>query len=304
MDWDDLRYFQAVAESGSLAGAARKLAVNHSTVFRRLNALEGSLGVRLFDRIEGRYVLTGAGEEMAQSANRVEEEVSAIERHLASKDFQLSGNLRVTTTEAVAEGYLMDQVVEFHRRYPEIVVDLVVGYQVYDLSKREADIAIRPGIVPPEHLIARRLVRLRWAVYGTAGYARRHGAPRRVEDLVEHRLIGFSDLTVGGLSFDWARRLAGGRGLVFTSNNLLVQRHAARTGIGLALLPVYLGDREKRLKRFFDLSDQMRLDLWLLTHPDLRDTSRVRAFREFIVEAVERDRALLEGTGQALAGNG
>lgn len=299
MDWDDLRYFHAVAAAGSLAGAARKLGVNHSTVFRRVNAFEEALGVRLFDRVSGGYVLTVAGEEMAESAARVEEEVSGIERHLAGKDFQLSGDLRVTTTEAVAEGYLMDKVVEFRRAYPEIVVDLVVGYQVYDLSKREADVAIRPGIVPPEHLIARRLVRLRWAVYGTAAYVRRHGAPASVEDLSEHQLIGFSDVTVGGLSFDWARKLAGAKGLVFTSNNLLIQRDAARTGIGLAILPAYLGDREKRLKRLLDLSDQMRLDLWLLTHPDLRDTSRVRAFREFIIEAAERDRHLLEGGAAA-----
>ena len=304
MDWDDLRYFQAVAATGSLAAAARKLGVNHSTVFRRVNAFEESLGVRLFDRVSGGYVLTPAGEEMAVSAARVDDEVSSIERHLAGKDFQLSGNLRVTTTEAVAEGYLMAKVVEFRRAYPEILVDLVVGYQVYDLSKREADIAIRPGASPPEHLIARRLVRLHWGVYGTAAYLRRHGEPSSVEQLASHQLIGFSDVTAGGLSFDWARKLAGPKGLVFTSNNLLIQRHAACASMGLAVLPVYLGDREKRLRRVLDLGSEMQLDLWLLTHPDLRDTSRVRAFREFIVEAIERDRALLEGTGQSLAGTG
>lgn len=295
MNWDDLRIFLAIADQGSLAGAARRLRVNHSTVFRRLNAIEDDLQVRLFERLPRGYMLTAAGEEMLGTARRVEADVADIERHIVGREVQLRGSVRVTTTEAVAEAYLTRAIVDFCERYPEIVVELVVGYQVYDLSKREADVAIRPGQRPPEHLIARKLARLRWALYASEPYIARFGAPESVTQLRNHRFIAFSDQVVAGLSFGWARELAREGEIVFLSNNLLVQREAACEGLGLAVLPTYVGDQRRGLRRLFVLAEDMTLDLWLLTHPDLRNTARVKAFNDFIVKAVGRDRAMLEG---------
>jgi len=297
VNWDDLRIFLAIADQGSLAGAARQLRVNHSTVFRRLNAIEDDLKVRLFERLPRGYVLTAAGEEMTVAARRVEADVADIERQIVGREVQLRGSLRVTTTEALAEAYLTRCVVDFCERYPEIAVELVVGYQVYDLSKREADVAIRPGLRPPDHLIARKLARLRWGVYAARGYTSRFGAPGSVAQLAGHRFVAFSDQVVEGLSFGWARDLARDGEVVFSSNNLLVQREAARTGLGLAALPTYVGDQSPELRRLFTLGDDMALDLWLLTHPDLRDTARIKAFNEFILQAVTRDRPVLEGVG-------
>lgn len=295
MIWDDVRIFLAIADQGSLAGAARQLRVNHSTVFRRLNAIEDDLKVRLFERLPRGYVLTAAGEDMLESARRVEADIADIERHIVGREVQLRGSVRVTTTEAVADAYLTRAIVDFCERYPEIVVELVVGYQVYDLSKREADIAIRPGLRPPEHLIARKLARLRWALYASDAYTERHGAPASTAQLGGHRFIAFSDQVVAGLSFGWARELARDGEIVFLSNNLLVQREAAVAGLGLAALPTYVGDQSPRLRRLITLGDDMALDLWLLTHPDLRNTARIKAFNDFIVQAVARDRAVLEG---------
>lgn len=297
MNWDDFRIFLAIADQGSLAGAARQLRVNHSTVFRRLNTIEEDLKVRLFERLPHSYVLTAAGEEMAEAARRVEADVADIERRIVGREFQLRGSLRVTTTEALADAYLTRRVMEFCDLYPEIRVDLVVGYQVYDLSKREADVAIRPGLRPPEHLIARKLARLRWAVYVAPSYTERFGTPRSLAELQGHRFVAFSEHAVDGLSFAWARKLAAAGEVVFTSNNLLVQRQAARAGIGLGVMPTYVGDQDAGLRRAFNLGDEMGLDLWLLTHPDLRDTARVKVFNEFILQAVKRDSAELEGAG-------
>ncbi|WP_372722304.1 LysR family transcriptional regulator [Immundisolibacter sp.] len=295
MNWDDLRVFLAIADQGSLAGAARQLRVNHSTVFRRLNTIEEDLKVRLFERLPRGYVLTAAGEEMTVAARRVEADVADIERRIVGREVQLRGSLRVTTTEALAEGYLTRCIVDFGELYPEITVDLVVGYQVYDLSKREADVAIRPGLRPPDHLIARKLARLRWAVYAAPAYIDRFGTPGSVAELKDHRFVAFSDEPVQGLSFGWARELAADGEVVFTSNNLLVQRDAASAGIGLAVLPTYFGDPNPGLRRVFALDDARSLDVWLLTHPDLRDTARVKAFNEFILQAVKRDKTVLEG---------
>jgi DNA-binding transcriptional LysR family regulator len=295
MNWDDVRVFLAIADQGSLAGAARQLRVNHSTVFRRLNAIEDDLKVRLFERLARGYVLTAAGEDMLESARRVEADIADIERQVVGREVQLRGSVRVTTTEALADAYLTRAVIDFCTRYPEITVELVVGYQVYDLSKREADIAIRPGLRPPEHLIARKLARLRWALYASDAYVDRHGAPASIAQLRGHRFIAFSDQVVAGLSFGWARELAREGEIVFLSNNLLVQREVACTGMGLAALPTYVGDQSPQLRRLFGLGNDMALDLWLLTHPDLRNTARIKAFSDFIVQAVARDRAVLEG---------
>ena len=295
MDWNDLRYGLAVGEAGSLAGAARSLGVNHSTVFRRLNALEKDLGVRLFERLPSGYVPTVAGEEFLHSVQRVEQEVAAIERQVAGEDFKLRGNLRITTTEAIAEAYLTETVAAFCRIYTEIRVDLVVGYQLYDLSKREADIAIRPGIAPPEHLIARRLLKLRWGIYASAIYTDQFGSPQDTEAVAGHKVIGFTEDSPGLASFHWARDLADEGEIVFTSNNLLVQREAAAAGMGLGVLPVYIGDEDPRLQRLFLLADEKTLDLWMLTHPDLRHTARVKAFTDYILKSIESDRPRLEG---------
>jgi DNA-binding transcriptional LysR family regulator len=295
MNWDDLRIFLAIADKGSLAGAARQLRVNHSTVFRRLNAIEDDLKVRLFERLPRGYVLTAAGEEMTVAARRVEADVADIERQIVGREVQLRGSVRVTTTEALAEAYLTRCVVHFCELYPEIVVELVVGYQVYDLSKREADVAIRPGLRPPDHLIARKLARLRWAVYAAEAYTNRFGSPGSAAQLKDHRFVAFSDQLVVGLSFGWARDLAREGAVVLSSNNQQVQSEAAPAGLGLAVLPTYVGDQSPELRRLFTLDDDMALDLWLLTHPDLRQTARIKAFTEFILQAVKRDKAVLEG---------
>ena len=186
-NWDDLRVFLAVARAGSLSGAARTLGVNHSTVFRRIGAFEAALGVRLFERQPGGYLLTPAGEELRDGALRVEEEIANLSRKVAGQDLRLSGTVRVTTIDMLAFGLLPRHLAGFRDAYPGIEVDLVVGNATLNLSRREADVALRVGNAPAETLVGRRVGRLAFAVYGSAGYRARRPEP----DLALHDWIGF-----------------------------------------------------------------------------------------------------------------
>lgn len=159
-NWDDLRVFLAVARAGSLSGAARALSVNHSTVFRRIGAFEAALGVRLFERQSDGYLLTPAGEELRDGALRIEEEIASLSRKVAGQDLRLSGAVRVTTIDMLAFGLLPRHLARFRDAYPGIEIELVVGNTMLNLSRREADVALRVGNTPPETLVGRRVGRL------------------------------------------------------------------------------------------------------------------------------------------------
>jgi molybdate transport repressor ModE-like protein len=292
-NWDDLRIFLAVARAGSLSGAARTLGVNHSTVFRRIGAFEEALGVRLFERQAGGYLLTPAGEELRDGALRVEEEIASLSRKVTGQDLRLSGTLRVTTIDMLAFGLMPRHLAGFRDAYPSIEVELVVGNVALNLSRREADVALRVGNAPTETLVGRRVGRLAFAVYGSAGYRARRPEP----DLALHDWIGF-DSEHQALVRRIARFLPEAKPTVRT-NSVAAALSAAKAGLGLAPLPCGLADLETDLLRVAPLPDDFTLDLWLLTHEDLRQTARIRAFLDFLAEALAKEAPLLEGLGPA-----
>ncbi|HHX89890.1 MAG TPA: LysR family transcriptional regulator [Paracoccus sp.] len=287
-NWDDLRLFLAVARAGSLSGAARTIGVNHSTVFRRIAAFEEALGVRLFDRLPKGYALTAAGEEMQESALRVEEEIADLGRRVTGQDLRLSGVLRVTTVDMLAQGLLPRHLLAFRRAYPGIGIELTVGNATLNLTRREADVALRVGNQPPEALIGRRVGRLVFAVYGAAGSGHTE-AP-----LTEQPWIAFN-AEHAPLVRELAAFLPGLRPEIRV-NSVAAAISAARAGIGLATLPCGIADLEPGLMRVAELPDSFTLDLWLLTHEDLRQTARIRAFLDFMAEALAQEAPLLEGT--------
>ncbi len=295
LDWADLRYFDSVARLGSLAAAARELGVNHSTVFRRINTLEASLGVKLFERLPTGYALTAAGEEMLVSAVRVGEEITALERRIAGHDYRLSGTVRVTTTDTLGLSFVQPYLFEFYRDYPGIQVELVISNEFFSLTKREADVAIRPTRNPPEELIGRRLCGLAWAVFGSKRYLREKPRPRTPVDLARHRLVCGDDGLAHLPAMRWLARHAPHAHVVYRSNSLIAQLFAVRAGFGLAVLPCFLADEDSDLVRVLSPPPDLMSELWLLTHRDLRQTARVRTFMDFIARTIVRDRALVEG---------
>jgi DNA-binding transcriptional LysR family regulator len=295
LHWDDLRYFLAIARTGSLSGAARELGVNHSTVFRRLHGLEDNVGTRLFERFPTGYILTAAGADMLEVAKDMEEQMNALERRMFGRDYRLSGTIRVATTAALAVCFLQPYLHGFHDRYPNISLELVSTSQFFDLSKREADVAVSPDEQPPSQWVGRPVANIAWSVYGSHDYLKSRTQPQRPEDLAEHWLIGGDDSLAGSPVSLWLHEQVGDRPVIYRTNSILAQLAAAKAGFGLAVLPCFCADPEPSLVRVLPPIDDLTHKLWLLTHNDLRRTARIHAFREFMAEAIGRDKWRLAG---------
>lgn len=296
-DWNDLRLVLAVFRAGSLTGAAQSLAINHSTAFRRLNQLEAQLGVRLFERLPGGlYQATAAGEQMAQTAERMEAETAALDRDIAGRDHRLTGQLRVTSSEALAHHLLARELACFHRLHPGIIVELAVDNRILSLSRREADVALRPARPKEGDLYGRKLTDIGWTLYGTPDLLAGRKALRRREDIAGFPVIGWGSDVSGIRAADWLADTLAPSKWVYRTNSLVNQLAAAREGIGLAVLPCYLGDPEPGLVRAIAAPiAELSRELWIVTHSDLKGTARIRAFFDIVGEGLAAQRELISG---------
>jgi DNA-binding transcriptional LysR family regulator len=292
IEWDDLRYILAVASAGSLAGAARNLGVNHTTVLRRVGAFEARLGLRLFERMPTGYVLTVGGEELVAAARQIDDTVTSLERKLAGQDLRLSGVIRVTSTDTLMVSILPEILAEFRAANPGIGIEVALSNVMLNLTRREADIAIRPAKDPPETLVGRRIAKIAFAIYGSSQYLSRR---RKTDDLAGHQWVGPDDSLADTSVAQWMRSELPESEVVLRADSLLGMREAARAGLGLAALPCYLGDTSSGLVCVHRPIAAMQTMLWILTHEDLRRTARIRAFTEFAAKAFARRRPLLEG---------
>ena len=290
MDWDNLRIFLALAREKSVRAAATMLGVSHSTVSRRIDGFEHDLGVRLFERLPEGYVLTPFGEDMMQTARRLEDAVNGLERRVLGQDARLRGDLRVTMPDLLAAKLLMPDLVAFGERYPDINMEVAISYTPFDLGRREADVAIRITREPPETLVGRKVITYARATYASVDYLARHDPEHAPESVT---WIGWDDRSRHPR---WVRESsfpnAAVRGRL---NNAMVQLAAAKAGMGLAMLPCFMGDTETDLRRVPPGHPEPAWDIWILTHEDLRATARVRAFMDFMAEAFLSHRDLLEG---------
>jgi DNA-binding transcriptional LysR family regulator len=293
MDWDELRTVLAIGESGSLSGAGRRLSVAHATIFRRLNALEARLGVRLFERSRTGYAPTSAGEELVEAAARVGEIVMAAERRVMGQDLRPSGTVRVTTTDALLYGLLAPICAAFRRAHPEITLELVTSHQLFDLTKREADIALRPTSRPSQSLVGRKVGEVATCVYALA---REQAGKGRTAGWMDMNWIA-PDASVHYPSLArWMSDNDLDQRVVYRVNTFFGMFEAVKLGLGHALLPCYLCDPEPTLCRVGDPVPELETELWLLTHPDLQRVARIRAFMDFANDAIRRKRRLLKGT--------
>lgn len=295
MGWDDVRIFLAVARGKGLSVAARTLGVNHSTVFRRIAALEGRLGVRLFDRLPDGYALTPAGEAMMADAVAIDERMAALDRRMTGRDHRLDGSVRVTTTDTLALELIMPHLGRFRDSYPSIDLELVIGNPVVNLSKREADVAIRPSRARGGALVGRRVADIAFAIYGADAYLARRGRAKRLADLVGHDWVAGDDSLAHVPWLRWLARKIRPSRVAYRSNSLLDHRNAVAAGFGLAFLPCYLADGRPGLQRLFAPDPKLAGELWLVTHSDLKHTGRVRAFLDFMTPALIGERARLAG---------
>src|SRR3954469_3400908 len=293
LSWDDFRYVKAIADTRSLAGAAQELSVNHSTVFRRLAQIEEQLGSRLFERSRGGYALTPCGEEMVRLAERMGEDIVAFERQVTGHDLRPSGELRVTTNDTALIYVMTDIFAGFRIVYPEISLDVVVANQALNLSKRDADVAIRATDRPPETLIGRRAASIAWAVFAASEEAPQNFDPQ--SEARDAEWIGFGDNLANLKAAKWLKE-HGGR-VVYRINTVLGLAEATAAGMGLGLLPCFIGSKTPGLTRISPPIADVVDGLWLLTHADLRATARVRAFMDFAGSEITKRRKERGGAG-------
>ncbi|MEA1649953.1 LysR family transcriptional regulator [Nitrospirillum sp. BR 11164] len=293
MDWNGFRLILAISRTGSLKGAAKALGHDHSTIFRWLNALEAAFQVQLFERSAGTYRPTDAGERMLLAAERMEEEALALDRDITGRDARLSGNLRITCSESLAYRLLNDLLVEFRARHDGISIELLVDNRQLDLLRREADIAIRATRPAEGDLFGRRLADTAWALYASPAYLAGKPAPV-APGFAGHSFIGW-DTGAAAAAATWLTDMVPGTAIVYRSSSLINQMMAVKAGIGMALLPCYLGDPEADLARVAGPEGALTRELWLITHRDLRNTARVRAFFDVVGQGLVARRALLEG---------
>jgi DNA-binding transcriptional LysR family regulator len=276
LNWDDLRVFLAIVRSKTLSGAARKLGVNQTTVTRRLENLESTLGTRLFDRSPAGIEHTGAAAQILQVAEQVEDNVASIERQLIGQDMRLTGELRVTTIDMCAyyDGVLFNDFID---RFPDVELELSVGNVPRNLTRREADVAIRWTDEPPGHLIGQCVATAQYALYGATSLLEKY--PDGAE-LAAYPWVAWDVANEARVTATWMRNNVPNARIACRYDMALALHAAIRTGIGLGFMPCAYGDPDPALQRIRSVEPGFAMNIWLLTHPDLRSTARVRAFMQ------------------------
>ncbi|PHR81289.1 MAG: LysR family transcriptional regulator [Colwellia sp.] len=270
MNWDDLRYFLALARQGTVSGAGRDLKVRHTTVARRIAILEESLSSKLFDRTPNGYVLTQVGENLMPHACEIEERVNNADREVFGMDTRLSGTLKIASSYDLFTRLITPNIKAFIDKYPDIQIELVSSTSLIDLGSREADIAIRISPKPPEHLIGQPVVTLSHGLYGTQKYLQKK--------IGEQQLITWLHQ---GTKPEWAIEYFPENKIIAKVSDVVTMMELVKNHIGIARLPCYVADAEPTLRRLDLPLPSSKWSVWVLSHRDLRDTARVRACREF-----------------------
>jgi DNA-binding transcriptional LysR family regulator len=291
MNWDDLRIFLAVARDGGLIGAARRLGIDHTTVARRLTALETALGARLVHRSPRGAKLTDAGVGLLEHAERIEGETLSAGARLGASDHQLSGTVRLATPEAFGAWLVAPNVKMLHAAHPNIQLELVPEARAVNLSKREADIAV--GLTRPAHgrLYAQKLGAYRLGLYASRAYLDSVPAITDLDGVKDHPLVWYIDELLDIPELRYLDQITTSARTVFRSSSITAQQAAVASGLGLGVLHVFAAEQDPRLVRLLPETVSIERDYWLVQHEDQRHLPRVRAVATFLQDLVRQERA-------------
>ncbi|MBV7409850.1 LysR family transcriptional regulator [Maritimibacter sp. DP1N21-5] len=281
MDWDDLRYVLAVAQEGSLSGAARVLGVNHATVLRRINGFEDGVGMAIFDRTARGYRIAPRRSRILEAMRGVEDAVFGVERAITAARSPLAGVVRVTSTDSLCVSVLPPIIAQIEAQAEGLQVELSSQNIRSDLARLDADIAVRPAPSLPPELTGTVAAQLGLSVYAAPGGGT--------------HWLGFSGTLAEAFSLDRFRDLVGDGPIGATSDSFVVLREMAAAGQGRAILPCILGDGDPRLVRLDGMMAPTKVDIWVASHVDLAEVPRIRAVRDLIVRALDLDRDQLLG---------
>jgi DNA-binding transcriptional LysR family regulator len=294
-DWNDLKYFLAVARHRSTIAAGKALGLSQSTVHRRLDELERRLGRQLVLRQTNGYRLAEFGEQLLPYAQRVEAAIDDLMSQVTGAARDVPGVIRVTCPEPLIYRMTQSKLIErFHARHPKLRVEFVTSDRYLDLSKGEVDVAFRSGDTDDE-LVGRKIADSLWAVYASRGYVERHGKPERIEDMARHPLVGLDESLSNHRASVWLNEVAPDAKMSARNNSVLGLVSSVKSGVGVGPLPTALGDAEPDLVRVLGPIPALTRSWRLLTHPDLRRAPRVSAFFDFIIGEREALKSIFTG---------
>ncbi len=282
VSWDDYRYFLKVARLGTLTAAGESLKVNHSTVLRRINALEKKLEARLFERFKSGYVLTESGRDMFDHIQHLEDEILSVERKIKGKDIRYEGKIKISITDTLGHFWLPPFIKKFKIQYPGILLDIDIRTGFTDLTRRQADILICAYNDHPDYMIGKKLAPIAVELYASREYINTFGRPESIQDLAAHRILILNEALDGVEFNEWLKRLVPAAAIAMSCNMLTGLYSYARQGLGIAPLPIYVGNQDSSLVSVMKIPRQFHHDTWMLIHPDLRNTQRIKAFMGFM----------------------
>jgi DNA-binding transcriptional LysR family regulator len=284
MNWDDLRYFLALARGFTLSKAGRELKVQHTTVARRIKAFEENIGARLFNHLSDGYIMTQAGEDLYQHALVMEEQAHAVNRLVFGLDTQLRGNLKLTSSQDVLNHLVIPHLPLFVKNYSEINLQLYSSTSLADLVARQADIALRLTAKPPEYLIGRKVLALHHGIYASKEYLEKNDQTKKI--------ILWEDETEKP---GWVKKHIVNARVSVLANDISTIVSCVKSGLGLARIPCYIGDSCTELYRLDIPLTPSNWGIWVLSHMDLRATAKVKAGREFLTNTLMKQKVLIEG---------
>ena len=295
-EWDDVKYFLAVARHGSTLAAAKALTVNQSTVQRRITELERKLGRELVKRQATGYRLTEFGEEMLPYAEQIERAALAFEQRKATIERGEAGLIRVTCPEPIVYRIMKSSLLDrFHARYPKLRVEFVMSDQYVDLARGDADVALRSGDTDDDVLVGRKIADSLWSVYASTDYVQRNGRPAALSEIIKHATVGFDGPMAANRAAKWLQAVAPNASVAARVNSVLGLVSVAKSGVAVVPMPIALGDAEPELVRLFEPVPELTRSWRILAHPDRRRTPAVAAFFDFISDEIPALRPILSG---------
>ena len=289
LDWNDLRYFLAVAKGGSTLAAGRALRVSQTTVARRIAALEQAVGFPLFEKRQAGYALTPAGNDLLERARQVESAADSFAEAAAAEKRDTSGTVRITTQDIFAVTLLAPMLRELHELHPEIMIELDDSQDFRDLGEGEADIALRSAVGDlGAGIVGRRLGPDHWTLYCSREYAAQHGVPRNRAQLRKHAFIGGGGPKLWRAYSSWLHDLRLDDRVIMHHASAMGMMSAIRSGLGIAVLPCIVADADPELIQCVPPRDGHNRTMWLVTHERLRKTPRVRVVIDFLYERLSR----------------
>lgn len=295
IDWDDFRFVLAIVRGGSVSAAAKQLGVDHATVIRRVDRLEKHLSAKLFDRRKTGYLLTEAGQRVADSAEAMESTIVANQEQVGGSVARLTGTVRIGAPDGFGTAFLAPRLTPFADRYPDLDLQLVATARLFSLSKREADIAISLTMPKEGRIVGRKLLDYRLGLYAAPAYLDRFPAISSRDMLPQHRFVGYIEELLFTPELDYLPQVSPRISARFRSANLIAQLNATLSGFGIAVLPHFMAADYPQLIAVLSEEVSITRTFWMLMHADSKDLARIRAVADYIGEIVERERALFAG---------